>query len=76
MSKSIGFGYELGINPADIGIEEFRYFSISSDPRINGSFIIKYRDTKTSRVTSLTVDPNSLIKLGIINLEKLSNFLK
>ena len=76
MGKSVGFGNELGINPTDIGIEEFRYFSSFADPRINGSFIIKYRDTKTSRVTSLTVDPNSLIKLGIINLEKLSSFLK
>jgi hypothetical protein len=77
MSKNkIGFGSELGINPPEIGIEEFRYFDRVADPRFSGTFIIRYRNTKTGHTTSVTVSPNDLVYYGALDLDKLKKFLK
>lgn len=75
-SPKIGFGSELGINPPEIGIEEFRYFDRVADPRFSGVFIIRYRNTKTGHTTSVTVSPNDLVNSGVLDLDKLKEFLK
>jgi hypothetical protein len=75
-SPKIGFGPEYGINPPDIGIEEFRYFGRVADPRFSGTFIIRYRNTKTGHTTSVAVSPNDLVNSGVLDLDKLKEFLK
>ncbi len=75
--SKIKFGPEYGINPPEIGIEEFRYFpTYVADVSFRGMFLIKYRNLKEDRTTSIRVSPEDLAVSGILDLDKLKKFLK
>jgi len=75
-SPKIGFGPEYGINPPDIGIEEFFFVPISADVAFRGNFVIKHKHLETGRTTMSRVSPQSLVESGVLDLEKLKEFLK
>ena len=75
-SPKIGFGPEYGINPPDIGIEEFFFVPYSADVAFRGNFVIKHKHLETGRTTMSRVSPQSLVESGVLNLEKLKEFLK
>jgi hypothetical protein len=75
-SPKIGFGPEYGINPPDIGIEEFFFVPISADVAFRGHFVIKYRHLETGRTTMSRVSSQALVGSGVLNLDKLKEFLK
>lgn len=75
--NKIKFGSEYGINPPEIGVEEFRYFpTYVADVSFRGMFLIKYRNLKEDRTTSIRVSPENLAVSGVLNLDKLKEFLK
>ena len=75
--NKIAFGPEYGFNPPEIGIEEFMYFpNYVADVNLKGMFLIKYRHIESDRVTKVTISPQSLVASGVLDLDKLKEFLK
>ena len=75
--NKISFGPEYGINPPNVGIEEFMYFTnYVADVNLKGMFLIKYRHIESDRVTKVTISPQSLVASGALDLDKLKEFLK
>lgn len=74
--NKITFGPEYGINPPEIGIEEMFFLPYSADVSLRGKFIIKHRNLKTNVTTMSRVSPESLMASGVLNLDKLREFLK
>lgn len=75
-SPKIGFGPEYGINPPEIGIEEFFFVPISADVSYRGNFVIKRKNLVSGRTTMSRVSSQALVESGVLNLEKLKEFLK
>jgi len=75
--NKISFGPEYGINPPNIGIEEFMYFpTFIGGDNLRGKFLIKYRHIESDRVTKVTISPEALVTSGALDLDKLKEFLK
>lgn len=74
--NKIAFGPEYGFNPPELGIEEMFFLPNSADVSLRGKFVIKYRHIKENRVTTVRVSPEDLVASGVLNLDKLKEFLK
>ena len=75
--NKISFGPEYGFNPPNIGIEEFMYFpTFTGGDSLRGKFLIKYRHIESDRVTKVTISPEDLVTSGVLDLDKLKEFLK
>jgi hypothetical protein len=74
--NKIAFGPEYGFNPPEIGIEEMFFQPHSADVSLRGKFIIKHLNLKTNVTTISRVSPESLVASGVLNLDKLKEFLK